>query len=159
MTSRNLPGRLDGTHAPAPDNVQVPSNRRSRRVMVADDSHAVRSSLAAILSELGHEVRVAENGMKAVEIAEDWKPELAVIEVHMPKLSGYEVARELRTCFPPGVMQLIMMCGTGLDETTLIGAKQAGFDRCVDKALVVNELDALLRDPETLPTRSQEKES
>jgi CheY-like chemotaxis protein len=117
----------------------------SRRILVADDNQAVRNSFAAILQEMGHDVRLAADGVQAVELAEAWSPEFVIVDVHMPKIDGYGVARKLRARFPPGAMQLVMMSGTDLDQTTLLGAKQAGFDHCVDKTLAVQGIDALLR--------------
>ncbi len=117
----------------------------TRRILVADDNQAVRNSFAAILKEMGHDVRLAADGVQAVEVAEAWSPEFVIVDVHMPKIDGYAVARKLRARFPPAVMQLVMMSGTDLDQTTLWGAKQAGFDHCVDKTLAVKSLDALLR--------------
>ena len=117
----------------------------SRRILVADDNQAVRNSFAAILQEMGHDVRLAADGVQALEVAEAWSPEFVILDVHMPKIDGYAIARKLRARFPPTVMQLVMMSGTDLDQTTLLGAKQAGFDHCVDKTLAVKGLDALLR--------------
>jgi hypothetical protein len=53
-------------------------------------------------------------------------------DVHMPTISGYNLARRLGAKLTPAVMQLVMMSGTDLDETTLAGAKRAGFDHCID---------------------------
>jgi CheY-like chemotaxis protein/anti-sigma regulatory factor (Ser/Thr protein kinase) len=116
-----------------------------RRILVADDNQAVRNSFAAILREMGHDVRLAADGVQALEVAEAWAPEFVILDVHMPKIDGYTIARKLRARFPPGKMQLVMMSGTDLDQTTLSGAKQAGFDHCVDKTFAVKGLEALLR--------------
>jgi CheY-like chemotaxis protein len=94
---------------------------------------------------MGHDVRLAADGVQALEVAEAWAPEFVILDVHMPKIDGYTIARKLRARFPPGKMQLVMMSGTDLDQTTLSGAKQAGFDHCVDKTFAVKGLDALLR--------------
>ena len=117
----------------------------ARRILVADDNQAVRNSFAAILKEMGHDVRLAADGVQAVELAESWSPEFVIVDVHMPKIDGYAVARKLRARFPPAKMQLVMMSGTDLDPTTLMGAKQAGFDHCVDKTLAVKGIESLLR--------------
>ena len=117
----------------------------TRRILVADDNQAVRNSFAAILREMGHDVRLAADGVQTVEVAEAWSPEFVIVDVHMPKIDGYAVARKLRARFSPDQMQLVMMSGTDLDPMTVLGAKQAGFDHCVDKTLAVNGLDALLR--------------
>jgi CheY-like chemotaxis protein len=83
--------------------------------------------------------------VQAVELAEAWSPEFVIVDVHMPKIDGYAVARKLRARFPPTKMQLVMMSGTDLDPMTLMGAKQAGFDHCVDKTLAVKGIESLLR--------------
>ena len=129
---------------------ETPSNSTgrghgARRILIADDNQAVRNSFAAILREMGHDVRLAADGVQALEVAETWSPEFVILDVHMPKIDGYSIARKLRARFPPGEMQLVMMSGTDLDQMTLSGAKQAGFDHCVDKTLAVKGLDALLR--------------
>jgi DNA-binding response OmpR family regulator len=72
-------------------------------------------------------------------------PEFVILDVHMPTISGYDVARRLRAKFAPAVMQLVMMSGTDLDETTRAGAKRAGFDHCIDKTFALKGLEALLR--------------
>ena len=117
----------------------------NRRVLLADDNEAVRSSFATVLRDLGHEVRLAADGMEALQVVEEWRPEFVVLDVHMPKLNGYDLARRLRSKFPPEVMRLVMMSGTTLDQATLIGAKQAGFDHCIDKLSAVVSLEQLLR--------------
>jgi CheY-like chemotaxis protein len=122
----------------------VPST--ARRILVADDSTAVRDSLTAVLRQRGHDVRLAVDGTEALELAEQWLPEFVILDVHMPTISGYDVARRLRARFTPAVMQLVMMSGTDLDETTLAGAKRAGFDHCIDKTSAPKALAHLLRD-------------
>jgi CheY-like chemotaxis protein len=139
------PADRTATSAPAPERPDDATRAGARRILVADDNQAVRNSFAAILKEMGHDVRLAADGVQAVEVAESWSPEFVIVDVHMPKIDGYAVARKLRARFPPAVMQLVMMSGTDLDPTTLMGAKQAGFDHCVDKTLAVKGIDALIR--------------
>jgi CheY-like chemotaxis protein len=82
---------------------------------------------------------------RAAMLAERWLPEFVILDVHMPTISGYDVARRLRARFTPAVMQLVMMSGTHLDETTLAGVKRAGFDHCIDKTSALKALNDLLR--------------
>ena len=131
--------------------VEATEPSTARRILVADDSTAVRDSLTAVLRELGHDVRLAADGTEALALAEQWLPEFVILDVHMPTISGYDVARRLRARFTPAVMRLVMMSGTDLDETTLAGAKRAGFDHCIDKTSALNALGDLLRDG---PSRS-----
>ena len=117
----------------------------NRRVLLVDDNEAVRTSFAEVLRDLGHEVRLAADGVEALQLAEQWRPEFVVLDIHMPKINGYDLARTLRARFPPGAMQLVMMSGTTLDPATVVGAKSAGFDYCVDKLSAVVSLEELLR--------------
>lgn len=106
---------------------------------------------------------------RAAMLAERWLPEFVILDVHMPTVSGYDVARRLRARFTPAVMQLVMMSGTDLDETTLAGAKRAGFDHCIDKTSALKALNDLLRgDPSSgswvtptgeVPTPSGERQA
>lgn len=137
--------RAHSSEASAEKSSAQPRAPCPRRILVADDNQAVRNSFAAILKEMGHDVRLAADGMQAVELAEAWSPEFVIVDIHMPKIDGYAVARKLRARFPPAKMQLVMMSGTDLDPTTLMGAKQAGFDHCVDKTLAVKGIESLLR--------------
>jgi len=134
-----------GASLPSARSVAAMAPQVGRRILVADDNAAVRNSLAAILQELGHDVRQAADGMGALELAEQWLPEFVILDVHMPTISGYDVARRLRARFAPAVMKLVMMSGTDLDDTTLAGAKRAGFDHCIDKTFALKGLVALLR--------------
>ncbi len=115
-----------------------------RRVLIADDSAAVRASLADLLREMGHEVRAAADGEEAVAMAQLWEPEFVLLDIHMPKLSGFEAARRLRARFPRPGMRLVMMSGDTLDENMRRGAAQAGFDYCIDKGLAIGELTGVL---------------
>ena len=115
------------------------------RILIADDSAAVRESLAAILEDMGHQVRGAQDGAEAVELAQRWQPDFVLLDIHMPKLNGFTAARALRAQFPSTVMRLVMMSGITLDEETLAGAKAVGFDSCIDKVSAVAELKKLLK--------------
>jgi CheY-like chemotaxis protein len=116
-----------------------------RRILIADDNSDLRVSFAAILREAGHDVRLAADGSEALQLAEQWRPEFAVLDIHMPGIDGYEVARRLRARFPSRAMCLVMMSGTGLDQATVAGAQNAGFDHCIDKLAAVASLEELLR--------------
>ncbi len=111
-----------------------------RRVLIADDSEPVRTSLSSLLGELGHEVKCATDGEQALAVARDWRPEFVLLDINMPKLGGVEVARRLRPEFSSAVMKLVMMSGADLDQAMVAGAKRAGFDFVIDK---VDALDPL----------------
>ena len=98
-----------------------------------------------MLRDLGHDVEAAGSGAEAIERAQQWLPEFVLLDIHMPDMSGFAVARELRAQFRSDAMRLIMMSGTSLDEMTREGAKQAGFDHCIDKVFSLAALEGVLR--------------
>jgi PAS domain S-box-containing protein len=142
-----------GDPAPAPPRATTGGARSSGngvgqmplRILIADDSAAVRDSLARLLEDMGHQVRGAQDGAEAVELAQDWRPDFVLLDIHMPKLNGVMAARTLRAQFPSNLMRLVMMSGVTLDEETLAGAKAAGFDHCVDKVSALEGLGKLLK--------------
>jgi CheY-like chemotaxis protein len=105
----------------------------ARRVLVADDNHLVRESFVELLESEGYEVRTAADGEQAVEIAEHWRPQVVLLDIHMPRLSGLETARRLRAVHGPQAMTLLMMSGMTLNDAWIRHAKAAGFDDCLDK--------------------------
>ena len=117
----------------------------AKRVLIADDSAPLRETLSTVLRSMGHEVRTASDGEEALAVAQAWRPEFALLDIYMPKLTGFVVARELRNRFPADSMCLVMMSGRELDETALVDAGQAGFDHCIDKAFTLEGLERLLR--------------
>jgi CheY-like chemotaxis protein len=116
---------LDGDAGAAP--------AAARRVLVADDNHLVRESFVELLESEGYEVRTAADGEQAVEIAEQWRPQVVLLDIHMPRLSGLETARRLRAVHAPQAMTLLMMSGMTLNDAWIRHAKAAGFDDCLDK--------------------------
>jgi CheY-like chemotaxis protein len=131
-------GSAGGTHRSA-----SPSASR-RRILIADDSAAVRDSITALLRDLGHDLRTARDAAEALDIAQEWKPEIVLLDIHMPGPSGLVVARRLRSRFAPSEMTLVMMSGIALDDVTCSAARDAGFDHCLDKAFTLSNLQQLL---------------
>jgi CheY-like chemotaxis protein len=78
-------------------------------------------------------------------MAKDWQPAVVFVDIHMPGLNGFQVAKRLREQFSPTAMKLILMSGVSIDETLARDAKLAGFDACIDKmaapALWLRQLD------------------
>lgn len=112
-----------------------------RRILVADDEPDVRASLAELLRTLGHDVRTASDGEEALTIARRWQPGVVLLDVFMPRMSGFVVARLLRLQFERSQMRIVMMSGYPLDESTLESAGEAGFDACLDKGFDVERLE------------------
>lgn len=121
-------------------------NGRRRRVLVADDSHAVQDSVGALLRSQGYEVRTASDGLEALETAGSWLPDYVLVDMRMPRLDGFGLARRLRADFPERAMKIILMSGISLDSVLLRHARAAGFDVCIDKVSPPEQWFVHLRD-------------
>jgi PAS domain S-box-containing protein len=136
-----------------PENVpQTPSTIREnvtrgqpagRRVLVVDDNRDAAESLALLLRLKRHEVQVAYDGPEALEAARRHHPEVVVLDIGLPRMDGYEVARRLRQ--EPGLEKttLIALTGYGRDEDRR-RSQEAGFDRHLTKPVDPLELMNLL---------------
>jgi len=123
--------------------VDAPPVACGRRVMVADDNKDAADALAMLLELSGHEVRVAHRGRAALELAQRFRPDVAIIDIGMPDLSGYDVAKELRReSWGTGIC-LIALTGWGQDDDRQ-RAKDAGFDRHMTKPVEAWALEELL---------------
>ena len=116
-----------------------------QRILLVDDNHAVRSIYREALEELGYDVTLAANGEDALRAAEGSLPEVALIDVHLPTLNGYQLARALRARHPSSGIKLVLLSGMTLDDDMIRLSKNAGFDHCVDKSAGPKAIDALLR--------------
>lgn len=105
---------------------------RSRRILVADDFPQSAAILARLLRQDGNEVQVAQDGIQAVETAAEFRPDVAVLDIAMPKLDGFDVARMIREQPWGKNMFLIALSGWGqqLDRQR---TKDAGFDAHLTK--------------------------
>jgi two-component system CheB/CheR fusion protein len=113
--------------------------RVARRVLVADDNRDGAESLSMLLELSGHEVHLAHSGAQALEIANKIRPDVAVLDIGMPDLSGYEVAERIRL-EPWGTqMTLIALTGWG-QENDKRRAAAAGFDHHCTKPVDPDEL-------------------
>jgi CheY-like chemotaxis protein len=114
-----------------------------RRVLVADDNQDAADSLAMVLQLSGHEVRVAHGGRAALTLAQTFRPDVALLDIGMPDLNGYEVAKELRRELGGSGIFLIALTGWGQDDDRQ-RAKDAGFDHHLTKPLDLDTLETLL---------------
>lgn len=113
------------------------------RILVADDNYDAAQSLALMLGMDGHEVRTASNGVEALELAEEFHPQVVLLDIGMPKLDGYETARQLRQRPWGKSVLLFALTGWG-QEDDKERARQAGFDRHLVKPLEPEMLSQLL---------------
>jgi CheY-like chemotaxis protein len=121
----------------------VPLSATGRRVLIADDNKDAADSLAMLLEIEGHEVRVAHGGHAALALAQAFRPDIALVDIGMPELNGYEVAAALRREPWGRAIQLIALTGWG-QESDRRHSKAAGFDRHLTKPIDMGALSAVL---------------
>lgn len=114
------------------------------RVLVADDNCDAATSLAMLLELSGYEVQVACDGPAALELAERWPPDAAILDIQMPGLSGYEVAKEMRAKMPHPVVLIAHSGDLMIRQRDMAAAKD--FDLCFSKGTDVMELRQRLDD-------------
>ena len=141
---------------------RLPPRGRSelpRRILVADDNADALESLARVLQLSGHEVFRAAHGRAALEIAAAQQPEVALLDVGMPLLNGYEVARKLRA--EPWAKTLLLIAVTGWgQEADRLRSKEAGFDAHLVKPLDLDQLtELLLRQPSAVGCSDTRRDS
>jgi len=130
--ARTGPSELTARHAPTP-----------RRVLVVDDNVDAAESSAVLLRMDGHEVRLAHNGMEALQAASEFQPEIILLDIGLPGINGYEVARRLRQQPQFEKTLLIAITGYGQDEDRR-RSREAGFNHHLTKPVDPVSLQALV---------------
>jgi signal transduction histidine kinase len=119
------------------------NDRVKRRILVADDNNDALESLATLLQLGGHDVVTASNGALALENAERHRPEVMLLDIGMPVLDGYEVARRVRAQPWGRSVTLVALTGWGQDSDRR-RSREAGFDSHLVKPLDMDKLAELL---------------
>jgi PAS domain S-box-containing protein len=117
----------------------------SRRVLVVDDNADAADSAAILLGLWGLEVRTVYDGPAALEAARDFRPQVVLLDLGLPRMNGFEVARRLRQEMGRAVL-LVALSGYG-QEADRSRSRQAGFDHHLVKPLEPDALQALLESP------------
>jgi len=121
-----------------------------RRILIADDFPQSAETLAKLLQESGNEVEIAEDGIKALETAARFCPDIALLDIAMPRLNGYDTARRIRE--EPWGKQMILIAFTGWGQgRDRRRSQEAGFDFHLTKPI---RYEALL---EIMQNLSQER--
>jgi two-component system CheB/CheR fusion protein len=122
-----------------------------RRFLVVDDNVDSAESLAELLSLNGHEVRTSHDGADALRAAQAQRPDVILLDIGLPQLDGYEVARRLRRLPDFQAVTLIAMTGYGQEEDRS-RARDAGFDHHLVKPVGFEDIAGLLSSPSTGPS-------
>ena len=114
-----------------------------RRVLVVDDHRDAARILGLLLDTLGHDVRTASSGEQALETVAQFDPDVVFLDIGLPKLNGYDVARQLRALPRGKAMKLVALTGFGHEEDRK-RSQEAGFDLHLVKPVSVKTLRELL---------------
>jgi CheY-like chemotaxis protein/two-component sensor histidine kinase len=115
----------------------------SRRILVVDDNKDSATSLASLLELLGNELRTAHDGAQAVAIAQEFRPELILMDVGMPRVNGYEAARRIREQPWGQGATIIALTGWG-QQGDRAQSREAGCDGHLVKPVELSDLQSLL---------------
>ena len=118
--------------------------RAPLRILVADDSQDGADSLAFLLKAAGHEVHTAYDGRAAIQLAEQHRPDAVLLDIGMPEVSGYDVARAIRREAWGRPMRLIALTGWGQAEHRRRSI-EAGFDDHLVKPVELDHLENVLQ--------------
>jgi PAS domain S-box-containing protein len=129
---------------PAAENQAAALSRR--RILAVDDNQDAADTLAMLLNHLGAEVRVANDGQAALALLEAWRPDMILLDIGMPGMDGYEVARRIRQQLQYQDIKLIALTGWGQEDDRR-RSRDSGFDHHLTKPVDLNALEALLFSP------------
>ena len=121
--------------SPPPQRAPAPPPRASEgaeRILIVDDSYEVRRAYREALVTLGYTVLEAADAEQALSALEGTTPDVALIDIHLPRMNGYRLAQTIRARMGRGIY-LVMLSGMALDGVTRGLAQEAGFDDCLDK--------------------------
>jgi CheY-like chemotaxis protein len=116
--------------------------RAPRRILVVDDNADAADSLGMLLEVRGDEVRIAYDGLEALEAEGEFKPEVVLLDIGMPKISGYDVARRIRESRGTDVL-IVAITGWGQEDDRQ-RAREAGFNHHFTKPVDFEMLLALI---------------
>jgi CheY-like chemotaxis protein len=116
---------------------------RPSRVLIVDDNLDTADSIGMLLKRSGHEVTVTYSAEKALEVAAEFQPDVVLLDIGLPEMDGYEVARRLRRDSRLKGVKLIALTGYGQDSD-LQRSKEAGFDYHLVKPVGLDEIEELL---------------
>jgi CheY-like chemotaxis protein len=133
---------------PARASVQPAQPFPGQRILIVDDNHDAADALSALLETLGATVAIAYSGPEALALLDVVNPEVVLLDIGMPGMDGYDVARHIRSSAEHADVLLIALTGWGQDEDRARAAR-AGFDEHLVKPPDINRLRSLLAERAT----------
>jgi CheY-like chemotaxis protein len=119
------------------------ASRVKRRILVVDDNRDSARTMARLLKLIGDDVRTAHDGVEAVEVAEDFRPEVILMDVGMPRMDGFEAARQIRDRPWGRGVTILALTGWG-QEGDRLQSQAAGCDGHLVKPVNLDDLESLL---------------
>jgi two-component system alkaline phosphatase synthesis response regulator PhoP len=117
----------------------TPPNPEPPRILIAEDNPQNAELMEAYLGDRDFEVRIAADGDLTLQLIRTWQPDLVLLDIMMPKISGFEVCKRLRA--DPATRDLAVLMITALDQTSDVErAVEAGTDDFLTKPINKNEL-------------------
>jgi PAS domain S-box-containing protein len=138
-----LPILAGGTPAPPPQVQPAALEAAPRKILVVDDNQQSADSMALLLQTDGHQVRAAYDGPNALATAQEFSPDVALLDVGMPGMDGHELARLLRQLAQDRPLTLIAMTGWGREEDRQ-RSLAAGFDAHLVKPVKIRTITSFL---------------
>lgn len=123
---------------------ETPFETPSRKILIADDNQDALETLGALLIAEGHEVHHAHDGENALRIWHEQHPDVCLLDIGMPKMTGYEVARQIRASAEGSSTLLLALTGWGQSQDRQASLK-AGFDHHLTKPVSPKQISQLLK--------------
>jgi len=117
---------------------------RTKRVLIADDNRDWADGLAVLLEEQGYSVRTTYDGREAIEAARIFQPDVVVLDIRMPRLTGYEAARVFNR-HPQSTRPILIAITAWAGESGKLRAELSGFDYYLAKPAEPAEILELLK--------------
>ena len=127
-----------------PDNAQSSGKRLPLRVLIADDDRDTAMTLALVLRDEGHEVHTSLRGDEVLDTCRLLRPDVVIVDINMPGMSGYAIARELRERHGALAPLLIAMSGVWTRSSDRLVGTAVGFDHYLLKPCEPRELVRLM---------------
>lgn len=118
---------------------------RARRILLIEDSRDAAEGMAMLLSARGHHVQIAFDGVSGLAAAKATKPDLIILDIGLPNMDGYQLARELRNCPDTAHAKLIALSGYG-QQSDKQKSQEAGIDHHLVKPIALASLEAAIDD-------------
>jgi CheY-like chemotaxis protein len=115
--------------------------RGQLKILLVDDSHAACEMMRRFLEQRGHEIRSAHDGKSALAGAQEFRPEVILLDIRLPDMSGYELRQRLKEMLGTGITKIIGI--SGYEDPSSQGSM--GFDHFLEKPLDMAQLEALLQ--------------